>query len=281
MIQSMTGFGSANRGLYKVDIRSLNSKYMDINCRISHNLLHLEMNIRKLIRERFSRGKFDVYIKETREEFQSMRLDEDILPTIESSISTLKERIGYSGEISLDTLLRFKDVLFVYEHISSEEDILIAVDEALDNLQDMRYKEGENIVENLLVSLQKITDLVNVIDSKSERTVEECRKKLISRLKETLNEVEVDEFRLYQEVILISQKADIKEEINRLKSHIKQFGYSLDNETVGKKLDFLTQEMYRETNTISQKSDDIDIINCTIDLKTEIDRIKEQVQNIQ
>lgn len=281
MIQSMTGFGSAQRGIYRVDVRSLNSKYMDIHCRLPQNMMHIEMGIRKSIRERFSRGKFDVFVQETRDENQSMRLNEDILPTLESSISTLKERIGYSGEVSLDTLLMFKDVLFVDEQQSSEGDILLALDEALENLSVMRNTEGKNILSNLRSSLQKIHHTVEMIASLSTHMVEAYQERLMSRIKEIIDRIEVDGFRLYQEAVFMAQKADITEEINRLRSHIKQFDQALNGDVVGKKLEFIAQEMLRETNTISQKSEDIDIINYTIELKTEIDRIKEQVQNVQ
>lgn len=281
MIQSMTGFGSAQRGNYKVDVRSLNSKYIDIHCRLPQSISHFELNIRKSIKDRFSRGKFDVYVQETKDLTPSMRLNEGIIPAIESSITTLKERIGYSGEISIDTLLLFKDMLFVDEQQTSEEDFLIALDEALGKLFDMRYLEGKSIVDALIVSLQKMSDTVNKIESIYEGFLHTYKERLISRIKEVFNQIQVDEARVYQEAVMMAIRSDIKEEISRLKSHIKQFSLSLNNDTVGKKLEFLAQEMLRETNTISQKIDEINIINCTIELKTEIDRIKEQVQNIQ
>lgn len=282
MIQSMTGFGSAQRGIYKVDIRSLNSKYMDIHCRLPSSIMHVEMDIRKSIRDRFHRGKFDVFVQEMKENMSSsMRLNEAIFLTIQSSINTLKERIGYSGEISIDTMLHFKDVLFVDEYYFSDEDVLMAVHEALEKLWHMRSVEGKSIVDTLLHSLEMMSKLIDMIISHSHTQSQIYKERLTSKIRELFSEVQADENRLYQEAMIMAVKSDISEELNRLKSHIKQFDKTLRGEVVGKKLEFLAQEMLREANTIAQKSDDINIIKHTIELKTEIDRIKEQVHNIQ
>lgn len=280
-MQSMTGFGSSQKGQYKVDIRSLNSKYIDINFKMPSSLIAYDMTLRERLKENFSRGKFDVTINLTKGNLTNLTINMENLLNVQSALGEIKSKVGSKSKVSLESLLIFKDLIFGFEDSTKEADLFDAFDSSIVMLKNMRILEGEKTKQNLLNTLQQIDNLNEHIKAKHQEYLAGSQQRLLKKLEPYKIIQQIDETRLYQELALIVQKNDINEELERLKSHIDHFKELLNQDIVGRRLDFILQEMYREVNTTAQKSEDIDIIKTTIEIKTQIDRLKEQVQNIQ
>ncbi|HIJ59487.1 MAG TPA: YicC family protein [Nitrospirae bacterium] len=280
-MQSMTGFGSSQRGYYKVDIRSLNSKHMDINFRIPSNLFSYEFILRERLKENFSRGKFDVTISFTQNSSSALNLNKEGILNVQRALKELKTTIGSKGNVSIDSILLFKDLIFTVEQTISEDDLFYAFDNSVKILKDMRIREGLNTRENLIDILNHIETLMTNIKLRYKEYSMGLNDRILKRLEPFKNISDIDETRLYQESAILAQKLDINEELERLTSHLDHFRGLLNQDVVGRRLDFLLQEILREVNTISQKSEDMEIIKSTIEIKAQIDKLKEQVQNIQ
>jgi len=280
-MQSMTGFGSSQRGFYKVDIRSLNSKHMDINFRIPSNLFSYEFILRERLKENFSRGKFDVTISFTQNSSSALNLNKEGILNVQRALKELKTTIGSKGNVSIDSILLFKDLIFTVEQTISEDDLFYAFDNSVKILKDMRIREGLNTRENLIDILNHIETLMTNIKLRYKEYSMGLNDRILKRLEPFKNISDIDETRLYQESAILAQKLDINEELERLTSHLDHFRGLLNQDVVGRRLDFLLQEILREVNTISQKSEDMEIIKSTIEIKAQIDKLKEQVQNIQ
>ena len=280
-MQSMTGFGSSQRGFYKVDIRSLNSKHMDINFRIPSNLFSYEFILRERLKENFSRGKFDVTISFTQNSSSALNLNKEGILNVQRALKELKTTIGSKGNVSIDSILLFKDLIFTVEQTISEDDLFNAFDNSVKILKDMRIREGLNTRENLIDILNHIETLMTNIKLRYKEYSMGLNDRILKRLEPFKNISDIDETRLYQESAILAQKLDINEELERLTSHLDHFRGLLNQDVVGRRLDFLLQEILREVNTISQKSEDMEIIKSTIEIKAQIDKLKEQVQNIQ
>ncbi|MCX8070808.1 MAG: YicC family protein [Thermodesulfovibrionales bacterium] len=280
-MQSMTGFGSSQKGCYKVEIRSLNSKYTDINFRMPQSLFAYEMSMRERLRDNFSRGKFDVTISFTKNNLANLTINNENLLNVQNALKELKNRVGSKGRVSVDSILIFKDIIFGFEDNTSETDLFDAFDSSIEILKNMRLREGENTKQNLLILLQQIDKGYEQIKIRYKEHIEGAQQRLFKKLEPFKVIQDIDETRLYQELAMIVQKYDINEEIERLKIHLEHFRELLNQDVIGRRLDFLLQEINREVNTISQKSEDIEIIKSTIEIKSHIDRLKEQVQNIQ
>ena len=292
MIKSMTGFGRStyeNEGReYIIEIKSVNNRFTDINIKMPRNLNYLEEKIRKQILSNISRGKVEVSIQlnNNSDLGKKINLNTDIAKKYVEELKKLSEETNIIDNINIMDVARFPDVLNIRIDEEAEEviekELFTALDSAIDSFLDMRQKEGSKIKVDLENRIEVIKQKIEQISSISAGLVDEYVVKLETRIKELLKTDVVDQTRLAQEVVIYSDKCSVEEEITRLKSHISQFLNLLnENIAIGKKLDFLIQEMNRETNTIGSKANNLEITNGVIDIKTEIENIREQVQNIE
>ena len=291
MIKSMTGFGRGrveNEGrIFTVEIKSVNHKYSEVNIRLPRMFNSFEDKIRSRIAGEISRGKIDVYI--SFENFSSkginIKMNRDLAKEYLEELNSLAEDTGLSNNITALELSKFPEVLKIDEEDESEElaqDLMNALDEALKNFVKMREVEGEKLALDLEKRIDFVEQKVNEISEFSQTVVTDYMEKLENRIKELLKTDVVDKDRLAQEIVYFSDKSSIEEELTRLKSHISQFRVFLNGDSpIGKKFDFLVQEINRETNTIASKANCLDITNRVIEVKTEVENIREQIQNIE
>lgn len=293
MIKSMTGYGKAvlnveNRE-YQVEIKSVNHRYLDINIKMPKTLSYLEEDVKKQISEKVKRGKIDVFItfENNSKEGTNIKINKEIAKIYIDRLKELASEEKILDNIEVIDIAKFPDVLTIKideEDEKIKNDIIQVTKQATDKIIEMRSIEGNKIAQDLLCRVEKIENKIEEIYQKSTGLIEEYIVKLEKRIKEILKSEEVDKSRLAQEVVIYADKCSIEEEITRLKSHIYQFKELIEtteNETIGKKLDFIIQEMNRETNTIGSKANNLEITNGVIDIKTELEDIREQVQNIE
>ncbi len=292
MIKSMTGFGKgeneAEGRKFTVEIKSVNHRYNDINIRLPRFMISLEDKIRKHLMQKISRGKTDVYINfETfSQQDVSVKLNEQLAAAVAQKLNYLQSTFGLKSDNTLDLVSRFPEVLTT-ENIEENEEIMYdillpALDSALEQFTAMREREGAALKEDILKKCAVLKDLTKRIEEKAAVVPEEYKQKLKNRIDELLGDVPVDEQRISQEVLLFADRCCIDEEITRLYSHISQLEEILESDgPVGRKLDFLVQELNREANTSASKSGDLYITQAAIDLKSEIEKIREQIQNIE
>lgn len=292
MIKSMTGFGRStyeNEGReYIIEIKSVNNRFTDINIKMPRNLNYLEEKIRKQILSNISRGKVEVSIQlnNNSDLGKKINLNTDIAKKYVEELKKLSEETNIIDNINIMDVARFPDVLNIRIDEEAEEviekELFTALDSAINSFLDMRQKEGSKIKVDLENRIEVIKQKIEQISSISAGLVDEYVVKLETRIKELLKTDVVDQTRLAQEVVIYSDKCSVEEEITRLKSHISQFLNLLnENIAIGKKLDFLIQEMNRETNTIGSKANNLEITNFVVDIKTELENIREQIQNIE
>jgi len=291
MIKSMTGFGrgeaSQNNITFTVDIKTVNHRYSDISVRMPRMVSALEEKVREYIGSKLNRGKIDIYINyDSFGQDTKVKLDTNLAAAYVDSLNTLKDQFGIKDEISLSLLTRFSDILkldteeqdidFLWSILSS------ALEQAVNSLLEMRSREGERLRKDMVQKLDNIKGAVAQIKEKSADIVDVYKNKLYEKIKELTKDIQLDENRLLTEVAIFADKASIDEEIVRLGSHIEEFKKTLFiNAPIGKKLDFIVQEMNREVNTIGSKSSDLGVVSSVIEMKTEIEKIREQVQNIE
>lgn len=283
MIESLTGYGFSEKGIFRVEAKSLNHRFLEINLKLPQIVANHEIEIRNLIKQKFYRGKIDVIVSiNQREKTGKIYLNKNLAKQLYSAFIDLKKELSILGSIDISMFSNFKE-LFIYE--DEEPDIntlMIAVSDALESLHEMRKREGE-IIKQTLIEIthtleNKIKDLENMVDVSYNNYVNSLK----NRVKELIAENNLDEKRVLEQIILYAQKTDIKEEVDRLGSHITQFKENiLEGGVVGKKLDFLLQEMNREINTLMAKTEDFQVKTLAIDIKTQTERLKEQIQNIQ
>jgi len=295
MIRSMTGYGRAEAVLggrkYVVEIKSLNHRYLELSLRIPANLLPLEMEIKKKINEQLIRGKIDITIRrETYSGIEGSRLLEVNLPLVKNYydlLIQLKDLFNLKEDITLDMMAGLKDVFIPLETLEDEitvlwEGLAGVLSNAIAALIDMRQKEGEVLGQDLKARLYLINEHLDEIDARAPQIVLEYQKRLVARIRELMDGMVIDESRLSQEVAIMAEKSDITEEIVRFRSHIKQFFEMLKSpEAMGRKVDFLIQEMNREVNTIGSKSSDAQVSCHVIEIKSELAKLREQVQNLE
>lgn len=292
MIKSMTGFGRSvyeNEGReYLIEIRSVNNRFNDINVKMPRSLNYLEEKIKKEILNSVSRGKIDLFItfNNNSDLGKSIKLNTEIAKKYIKELKKLSKETEIIDNINIMEISKFPDVLNIRVEETAEEiiekELLIALNTAIKSFIDMREKEGSKIKQDLENRIKIISNKIKEISNISTGLVEEYIVKLETRIKELLKTDVVDQTRLAQEVVIYSDKCSVEEEITRLKSHISQFlNLTTENIPVGKKLDFLIQEMNRETNTIGSKANNLEITNLVVDIKTELENIREQVQNIE
>lgn len=293
MIKSMTGYGKAVLNLenreYQVEIKSVNHRYTDINVKMPRTLIGLEEFIKKQINEKIKRGKIDVFItfENNSQEGKNVNINQELANIYIEELKKLANKEKILSDIQVIDIARLPDVLNIKIDETDDKvknELTKVVEEAINKICEMKEIEGEKIAEDLNKRIIKIEEKIKEISKKSSGLIEDYVVKLEKRIKEVLKTEEIDETRLAQEVVIYADKCSIEEEITRLSSHIYQFKNIIckpEKETIGKKLDFIIQEMNRETNTIGSKANNLEITNAVIDIKTELEDIREQVQNIE
>jgi len=293
MPKSMTGFGRGeyeNLGIeYSVEVKSINHRYYDLNIRLPRQYSFLEDVIRKEITLRFSRGKIDVNvnINDFNNSLKKVSFNEDLIKAYMEEAKALEETYGLKNNFSFSNVLSIPDAVSIEKDNNQDSvinDFKKALFIAFDNLTLMKATEGNNLKENIILKINRMQELFERIEMRADLVVNEYRDKLKARVIELTNlaEVNIDETRLATEVAIFADKACIDEEIIRFRSHITQILHTLElNESIGKKLDFIIQEMNREVNTIGSKSTDLSITNTVIELKNILEQIREQIQNIE
>lgn len=291
MIKSMTGFGKSSlineKREYQMEMKSINHRYLDINIRLPRPLIFLEETIKKEIAAKIQRGKIEVFVTFNNKEQDSEKItiNKELAKTYIKQLKELAEESQISTEINILEIVQMPDVL----NISMEQDekvlkkeIIELTQRTVEKLVEMRKFEGKKIAEDLENRIEDINKKIIKISAISTRLIEEYIVKLEKRIKELLQTDEIDKNRLAQEVVIYADKCSIEEEITRLKSHINQFKGLLCTEgAIGKKIDFLIQEMNREINTVGSKANQLEIIDVVVDVKTELENIREQIQNIE
>lgn len=292
MIKSMTGFGryeveESNRKV-TVEMKSVNHRYLDVNIKMPKKLSFFESSIRNELKNYIQRGKIDIFI--TYEDFSEnnvcIKYNKELAAEYLKYLRDMSQEFGLDDDIRVSTLSRYPEVFSMEEQMVDEEEIWKvlskAIDGAAENFVETRIKEGQNLAEDLIGKLDNMLEHVAFIEERSPKFMDEYRKKLEDRVKELLGDAAVDEGRLLTEVTIFADKVCVDEEIVRLKSHIEATKQALtDGGSIGRKLDFIAQEMNREANTILSKANDLDISNRGIELKTEIEKVREQIQNIE
>ncbi|WP_238915488.1 YicC/YloC family endoribonuclease [Clostridium sp. YIM B02555] len=293
MIKSMTSFGRAQNedelnSCFSIEMKSVNHRYLDINIRMPRNMLSLEEKIRNIISKRLNRGKVDVFInyKNYGNGTGKINLNMNLAKEYYECLRQIQNELNIIDDISVSKIAKFPDVITLEE---PQEDLDIIfnkisplIESALNLMEEMRIREGEKLKDDILLKVNTIEGLVEEIEKVADNVPKAYKKKLEERLDELLSGVDLDESRIALEVAVLADKAAIDEEITRLRSHLSQMKSTLDlNESVGRKLDFIIQEMNREANTIASKSTDISMTNKIIEVKNIIEKIREQVQNIE
>ncbi len=292
MIRSMTGFGRGKLTLngreYTVEIRTVNHRYNDIFIKMPRYLIAIEDLVRQFVAKNISRGKTDVFvsINNLENSDKNIKIDADLAGAYISEMKKISEMYNIEDGITVASLMKIPDMVVVDDKKVDEElywnDIRACTELALENLRRAKEIEGENLREDILNRLEFVSTGIDTMEVKSAGLVDWYRKKLKSRIEELGVSDIVDENRIAAELILFADRSSICEEITRMRSHIKSLREMLDSDNaVGKKLDFLIQEMNREVNTIASKANCIDIANCVVTTKNEIENIREQVQNIE
>ena len=292
MVMSMTGFGRAelsvgNRDII-VEIKSVNHRYFEFSCRTTRGYSFLEDKLKKYVNERVSRGKVDMYVSVTENDDASVEveLNKPLASGYIEAMRTLAQDYHIREDISVSVLSRFNDIFQITRPPADEDavfaDVKVAVDAALERFPSMRQAEGEKLKEDILGRAQTIIGIVGEIEERSPQTVQEYRERLYAKLKDVLQSSEIDDQRILTEAAVFADKVAVDEETVRLRSHFDQMKKFLESgEPVGRKLDFIVQEMNREANTIGSKVNDSALAHKVVDIKGEIEKIREQVQNIE
>lgn len=289
---SMTGYG---RGEYKnggveltVEVKTVNNRYLDSSIKAPRILAAHEETVRTVLREKLTRGHADIFVSlsDKREREKNLYLDEDTAKAYVAAAKRIKSLFPeIQDDISVSGVLRYPDVIKSEDVAAADEEILTALKSALsaalEKLNAMREVEGKKLEEDMLSRMQTIEKLVGEVEKRAPVVASNYRQKLEAKMKKILEGVEVDEGRLLTEAALFADKSNIDEELTRLHSHISQFREICREKLVGRKLDFLVQEFNRETNTICSKSNDLEITRLGLALKNEIEKVREQVQNVE
>ena len=292
MIKSMTGFGrceiTEGQRKFTVELKGVNHRYLDVNIRMPKKLNFFETSIRNLLKQYAQRGKVDIFIsyEDTSENQVSLKYNAALAGEYLTYFKQMEEAFGLDNDIRVSTLSRYPEVLTMEEQVVDEEELWNGLEKALkgafEQFVETRITEGENLRKDIVAKLDEMLDLVSLIEERSPQIVAEYRTKLENKVKELLEDTQIDEGRLAAEVVIFADKICTDEETVRLRSHIEHMKATLKNaEGIGRKLDFIAQEMNREANTILSKANDLETSNHGIDLKTSIEKVREQIQNIE
>lgn len=295
MLVSMTGYGQAfvenENYRINVEMKSINHRFSEITIRMPRQFLFLEDRLKKCVNKYIQRGKVDVFLNVEGEGLveKNLQVDWDLLDEYFQIHEKMKNKLGINEQLNLEKLLLHPEVVNVLEKEKQSEtlieQIVMMTEQAAKELLAMRHKEGSALTIDLKMRLNRLHEIVDAITSFTPIVVDAYQKRLLKRVEEFLDgKLEIDESRILTEVAIFADKANVDEELTRLRSHLEQFLNIIENRedgVVGRKLDFLVQEMNREVNTIGSKSNDFNINKHVVDLKAELEKIKEQVQNIE
>ena len=293
---SMTGFGRGEyeddaRGVaFTVEVKSVNHRYCDVSIKTPRGMGYVDNQLRQMAMKYISRGKVDIYVTCDKHDIDSaiIRVDESLADAYHQALTFLKQKYQIDGDISLDGFAQIQGILNVEKKEEDEEMVWgilsVAASNAFDALKNMREKEGVRLVDNVKDRLNIMKSLLSQIEVRTPLIVVDYKNRLLERIKELIDQQDMmpDEGRLAMEVAIFADRSNIDEEIVRLKSHIEQAERCIETDAqVGRKLDFIVQEMNRETNTIGSKSSDLEVSNLSLDMKSEIEKIREQIQNLE
>lgn len=292
MIMSMTGFGRAEVSVGTrdiiVEIKSVNHRYYEFSCRTGRGYSFLEEKLKKYVGEKVSRGKVDMYVSVTENDDTAVEveLNRPLAKGYIDAMRTLADEYGITEDISVSTLSRFGDIFQIHRPPTDEDavfsDVKVAVDAAMEHFVEMRRAEGEKLRTDILSRAEHIISIVGEIEERSPVTVQEYRDRLYTKLRDVLQSNNIDDQRILTEAAIFADKVAVDEETVRLRSHFDQMKAFLDSGVpVGRKLDFIVQEMNREANTIGSKVTDSKLAHKVVEIKGEIEKIREQVQNIE
>lgn len=292
MLKSMTGYGRGEASLrgrsFVVEVRSVNNRYLDCNVRLPRAYAQAEERIQRAVKAAISRGKVDLFItvEQSASQAAAVKLNEAMAAGYVAALRDAAKAYGLAGEISIDLIARLPDVLTVEKAPEDmdevTEDLLTAAAAALEDFTAMRIREGEKLRDDLSARLDTLEGYVAEVEARSPETVAAYRERLTARIQEVLADRQIEESRILTEAAIFADKVAVAEETVRLRSHISQFrGMIAGNGPVGRKLDFLIQEMNRETNTIGSKCSDLALSTVVVEMKAELEKLREQVQNVE
>ena len=292
MIKSMTGYGRAqgsfSGGEILVEVKSVNNRYLDCGVKLPRVYAFAEEAIKGLVQHTISRGKVDVFVNINAAGAQNMKISLNA-PVVEgylAALHQLTEQYGVQDDISVSTLARMNDLFLVEKQEEDEKEVqdalLAVVAQALSAFDAMRTAEGQALKEDLLQKADEVLDMVALVEARSPVTVEAYRQRLTAKMLEVLENAAVDEARIIQEAAIYADKVAVDEETVRLRSHVDQLRTMLsEGGVIGRKLDFLIQEMNREANTIGSKGNDVEQARNVVNIKSQLEKIREQIQNIE
>lgn len=293
MIKSMTGFGRGeaqhNNTFFTIELKSVNHRYLDISIKCPKKFSYLEENIRQLVKDYIKRGRVDVYVNYSYLGESDVKITPNLLVAKEyaNALKQIQNDLGVRDDISASVIAKFPEVLVIENKEDDKDEVWESFKggllTGLENLNNMRTYEGNKLKEDLFNRLSFMEKVIAEIDGRSNEVLMHYKTKLTKRIRDILDdEIEIDESRLAMEIALFADKSNITEETVRFNSHISQFRKSFEQEeSIGRKLDFIIQEMNREVNTIGSKASDLIISNVVVDMKSELEKIREQVQNIE
>lgn len=293
MIRSMTGFGRCEvadgERKFTVEMKGVNHRYLDVNIRMPKKLNFFETSIRNLLKKRIQRGKVDLFIsyEDLSEGQVSLKYNEALAQEYLDYFRQMETTFGLENDVRVSTISRCPEVLTMEEQALDEEELWNGLEKALngaiDQFVETRTLEGENLKKDILGKLSGMLELVGYIEERAPRIIAEYREKLEAKVQELLEDTQIEESRIAAEVVIFADKICTDEELVRLRSHIVHMKETLESSDsgIGRKLDFIAQEMNREANTILSKANDLEVSNVGIDLKTEIEKVREQIQNIE
>lgn len=292
MIKSMTGYGRAENVFDKykisVEIKSVNNRYLDINTKVYKQYSFLEEVVRECVSKALSRGKVDIFVQIETVGVEDIKvsLNEGVVYGFKEATEKLSEIAGVENDMKVSSFIRLPDVFTIEKEEQDKEAIIsdakTVIEQAISDLSDNRQREGERLKLFFDECINSVKSIIAVIKERSPETVDEYKQRMKERISEILSGVEVDETRLLTEVGIFADKVNITEEIIRFESHLKEYSHLLEaNEPVGRKLDFTIQELNREANTMGSKCNDFIIGKSVVELKSEIEKLREQVQNIE
>lgn len=293
MLKSMTGFGRSEIAQVDrkitIEMKAVNHRYCEISIKMPKKLSFFEAGIRNVLKQFIGRGKVDIYITydDYTENNVCVKYNADLAREYYSNLEKISKEFGIENDVRVSSLSRYPDVFTLEEQTIDEKELWNLVEDAVkiaaSRFVETRISEGEHLKQDILSKLDGMLRLVDFIEERSPQIVTEYRSKLLAKVAELLGDTKVDESILVTEVTIFADKICVDEETVRLRSHILNMKEALENDSdnVGRKLDFIAQEMNREANTILSKASDLDITNKAIDLKTEIEKVREQIQNIE
>ncbi len=293
MINSMTGFGRCESSdkdrKFTVEMKGVNHRYLDVNIRMPKKLNLFETAIRNLLKQSIQRGKVDIFItyEDMSENQVSLKYNEQLAGEYLACFRQMEEKFSLGNDVRVSTLLRCPEVLTMEEQTLNEEELWkglkVALDGAIRQFVETRGQEGVHLRDDIIKKLDGMLKLVDYIEERSPQIVAEYREKLENKVRELLFDTQIEEGRVAAEVVIFADKICTDEELVRLRSHVVHMKETLQSAEsgIGRKLDFIAQEMNREANTILSKANDLEVSNAGIDLKTEIEKVREQIQNIE